>query len=380
VSNEARPLFGASYGPGALRLTERVRAGRVPLRGSIELTHRCNLACVHCYVNLPAADRAAQRREMTTDEVKRVLDELAELGLLGLTLTGGEPLLRPDFAELYAYAHDRGILVSVYTNATLITDRIVELWQERPPTAVDITMYGQSAEVYDRVAAAGEGQHARYRRGLERLLEAGVHVTLKTVAMRANRDEVVAMAQFAEALGCEFRLDAVLSPRIDGGRGPLAQRLSPDEVVTLEMVPRKFEKAWDEYCHVNEGAPKSDELYSCGAGINTFVIDPYGRMHPCELSRKLGWDVLRDGFAAGWFGAIPELRAQKREHDRGCGSCAAHGGCSNCTGMAELEALGADANPYFCQVADVRHQRVFGDERPQPNGLIRLRLPTERLT
>src|SRR5438094_377493 len=108
MSNSARPLLGASYGPGALRLTTLVREGRVPLRGSIELTHRCNLACVHCYVNLPAADRAAQRREMTTDEIKRLIDELAALGLLGLTLTGGEPLLRADFADLYAYAHDRG--------------------------------------------------------------------------------------------------------------------------------------------------------------------------------------------------------------------------------------------------------------------------------
>jgi radical SAM protein with 4Fe4S-binding SPASM domain len=365
-----------SYGPRGRALLARMVAERVPAKGSIELTHRCNLACVHCYVNLPAADRAAQRREMSAAQIRRVVDELVELGTLSLTLTGGEPLLRPDFAEIYSDIHDRGILVTVYTNATLITERILSLFEARPPAGVDITQYGFSAATYDAVTDAGDGQYARFRRGLERLRAAGVKVSLKTIAMRKNAAEVPAIREFARALGVDFRLDAVISPRIDGGRGPLAERLTPDEVVAVEQGDAEARTAWADFCSTHPSdLPATDDLYQCGAGRHTFLIDPYGRLHVCELSRTLGWDVLAHGFAAGWFRAVPDVLARKRAHDDGCGTCQAHGSCSNCVGMAELEGrIPADGNPYFCGVTDARNASLYGTERPVPRGLVRLRL------
>ena len=355
-------------------------AKRVPMRGSIELTHRCNLACVHCYVNLPAADRAAQRREMTTGQIERLLDELADVGLLILTITGGEPLLRPDFARIYRYAHEKGILINVYTNATLITDRIVELFRELPPLKVDVTMYGFTpGETYDRVADAGEGQWARWKRGLDKLLAGGVRVGLKTMAMRSTRDEVQQMSEFAAGLGLDFRMDSTVNPRIDGGRGPLAERLTAAEIVALEMATQKQRAAWADFCSTRIGeAPANDALYQCGAGQAAFLVDPYGRLHVCELSRKPGWDVLEHGFARGWYEAFPALRETKRTHDAGCGSCATHATCNNCVGMAELEGRAyEDGNPYFCETTDARNEAALGENRARPNGLIRLRLPDE---
>src|SRR4051812_31117124 len=108
-------------GPRASALYTRSIAERIPILGGLELTFRCNLACIHCYVNLPPADRAEARRERTTDEWFAIIDQVAEAGCLWLTLTGGEPLLRPDFCDIYRHAHKRGLLLSVYTNATLIT-------------------------------------------------------------------------------------------------------------------------------------------------------------------------------------------------------------------------------------------------------------------
>jgi radical SAM protein with 4Fe4S-binding SPASM domain len=364
------------YGPRGRALVARMVAERVPSKGSIELTHRCNLACVHCYVNLPATDRAAQRREMSAAHIRRVVDELVELGTLSLTLTGGEPLVRPDFAEIYSDIHDRGILVTVYTNATLITERILSLFEARPPAGVDITQYGFSAATYDAVTDAGDGQYARFRRGVDRLLAAGVKVSLKTIAMRKNAAKVPAMRELARALGVDFRLDAVISPRIDGGRGPLAQRLSPAEVAAVEQDSEETRSSWADFCATQaSNGPATDELYQCGAGRHTFLIDPYGRLHVCELSRTLGWDVLAHGFAAGWYRAIPDVLSRKRAHNDGCGSCEANASCSNCVGMAELEGrIPADGNPYFCDVTDERNTRLYGAERPQPRGLVRLRL------
>ncbi len=366
-------------GERATRLFGRTRKERIPIAGGIELTHRCNLACVHCYVNLPAADRAAQRQEMTTEQVKRVIDEIVEAGALFLTITGGEPLLRPDFAEIYLHAHGKGLVMSVYTNATLITERIVDLWVNHPPRVIEITQYGFTPETYDRVVDAGDGQYARFRRGLERLLAAGVRVSLKAIAMKANKDELLPIRDFAKALGLRFRYDTILSPRIDGGKKPLQQRLSPNELVALELSDEERNNEFASYCERTQGHQADDLRYHCGAGLATFTIDPYGRMHVCELSRRPGWDVVNGGFQHGWDVEFPALRAQKRQHTDGCGTCGGIGACGNCAGMAELEGRSNDdGNLYMCEVSNLRMDAVFGPDRhPTPNGLVRLRASRE---
>lgn len=366
------------HGPRSEALHLRAAREAFPIAGGIELTHRCNLACVHCYVNLPANDRGAKARELTTDELLTVIDQIADSPTLYLTLTGGEPLLRPDFCDVYRHAHQKGLILTVYTNATLITERHVELWLEHPPRALEITQYGWKRETYDRVVDAGP-QYDRFQRGLERVRAAGIAVTLKAMAMRATRDEIIAIRDFARREGMPFRYDAIISPRIDGGRKPLLQRLTPDEVVALEMADEARKLAMEQYCDVGLNRPPQDgRRYQCGAGLAAFLIDPYGKMHVCTLSRRPGWDVLRHGFLDGIRTAFPVLRAEKREHMSGCGSCGTHGVCSNCTGMAELEALSPDdGNLYFCQVSDARAARTHGAARPSPNGLVKLRLRGE---
>src|SRR6185312_1927744 len=130
-------------------------------------------------------------------------------GVLYLTITGGEPLLRPDFCEIYEYAHGRGLVLTVYTNATLITDRHLELWRRRPPRCLEITQYGWTRETYDRVTDAG-AQYDRFQRGLQRVRDAGVSVTLKAMALRANVHELPQISAFAEREQLDFRYDAVL--------------------------------------------------------------------------------------------------------------------------------------------------------------------------
>ena len=108
------------------RLLAPLEGRRYHLGGSLDLTARCNLNCVHCYIRQPAGDEAVKAGEMTTDQFTWLIDRMAEAGTLFLLITGGEPLLRPDFEQIYTHAKRRGMLISLFTNATLLTPRIAE--------------------------------------------------------------------------------------------------------------------------------------------------------------------------------------------------------------------------------------------------------------
>ncbi|HWE30728.1 MAG TPA: radical SAM protein, partial [Polyangia bacterium] len=351
MSTDLSVAVPTMHGPRstALHVRSELPEQRFPIAAGLELTFRCNLACIHCYVNLPAADREAKTRELTTEEWFRILDECADAGVLWLTLTGGEPLLRPDFCEIYEYAHDKGMVTTVFTNATLITERHVEMWRRRPPRALEITQYGWTPETYDKVTDAGP-QYDRFQRGFQRVRQAGIPVVMKAIAMRASVHELPAIRDFARAEGLSFNFDAVLSPRIDGGKKPLAQRLTPAEVAAIEEVDDARAHAFADHCNTYVGQRSTDDhKYRCGAGTNMVIVDPYGKMHVCQLSRRPGWDVLRDGLADGFYKAFTAIREERRDDTAGCASCATASACSNCVGMAELESRSIDfGDSYFC--------------------------------
>jgi MoaA/NifB/PqqE/SkfB family radical SAM enzyme len=169
----------------------------------LEPTFRCNLRCVHCYVNKPAGSAEEKARELTTARLIQVIDEIADAGCLNLLLTGGEVLLRPDFEELYRHALRRGMLVTVYTNGTLVTDRIADLFDRHRPLLVEISLYGMTRATYERVTGV-PGSFDRCLDGIRRLVERGVPLKLKTMALSWNAHEVADMQAFAAELGVGF--------------------------------------------------------------------------------------------------------------------------------------------------------------------------------
>ena len=114
---EHPPLSAISYAQFSERLNKQVIAKRIPINGSFELTFRCNLRCVHCYCNLPLNDQDAIEKELTSEEVLHIFDQIAEAGCLWLLLTGGEPLVRKDFLEIYTYAKKKGFLITLFNNS-----------------------------------------------------------------------------------------------------------------------------------------------------------------------------------------------------------------------------------------------------------------------
>src|SRR5438045_4175600 len=227
-------LNAVSYGEFSMALHEHFGDKRSPVEVSIEVSRRCPLDCQHCYNNLPMGDLAARHRELTKDEYEKILDELADMGVIWLLFTGGEIFARKDFLEIYTYAKQKGFLITLFTNGILINEKIADYLREFPPFAIEITLYGRTKETYEALTQI-PGSYDRCLRGIRLLMDRGLPLKLKTVGTKTNCHEVIAMKEFTEhELGLEFKFDSLLNPRIDCSQAPLAVRLSPEEVVELE--------------------------------------------------------------------------------------------------------------------------------------------------
>ena len=146
-----------------------LRERRLPLQGTLETTYRCNLNCAHCYVNQPAGSRAERERELPLARLKALVDEIVEAGCLEVLFTGGEVLVRPDFPELYLYAIRSGLVVTIFTNGTLVTESVADLLDRHRPHAVEISLYGMTRETYERVTRV-PGSYDKCLAGIERLV------------------------------------------------------------------------------------------------------------------------------------------------------------------------------------------------------------------
>ena len=263
------------YGEFSKRLHSKVAGQRIPIGGSLELTFRCNLKCQHCYVTHCQSDYADQK-ELTYPEIQTILDQIVDEGCLWFLLTGGEPLVRPDFLDIYTYAKRKGLLVTLFTNGTLLTPRIADYLAEWKPFSIEITLYGRSQKTYERVTGI-PGSYARCMRGIELIMERGLPLKLKTMLMTLNKHELYDMKAYAENLDVPFRFDAMLNSQLNGTKTPHAFRLSPEEVVQFDIDDPERMAEWIDFFERYKNFHTDERyIYSCGAGKNTFHIDPLG--------------------------------------------------------------------------------------------------------
>ncbi|MEJ5359475.1 MAG: radical SAM protein [Desulfobacterales bacterium] len=341
------------YSAWGMRLRQEIAGRRLPLGGTLELTRRCNNRCAHCYNNLPAEDAAARAAELGKEDWHRLLDEAAATGCLYLLLTGGEPLLHPGFAAIYEHARRRGLLVTVFTNGRGLTAETVDLLAAIPPLAVEVTLYGATRDTWERVTGV-PGSYAQSLAGIERLGKRGLPLRLKTTISRVNSHELPGMRRLASSFGAPFRFDALLNARLDGSRGPLSLRLSPEEAVALDLADPERVRALREA--KLRPTPAACGIYACGAGFHAFAVDPYGRLRLCALAAEGGgFDLRRGTFREGWEEWADRERARPAGAATRCSACGLLDLCGACPQAARLE-CGKESAPveFLCEVAHLR--------------------------
>lgn len=347
-----------SYGDFSEALHRRGIAARTPSDATVEVTRRCPLACAHCYNNLPMADPEARRVELTYEEHCRLLDELAAAGSLWLCFTGGEIFARKDFLDIYTYAKEKGFIVTLFTNGTLINARIADHLAKFRPFAIEITLYGATRETYEAVTGI-PGSYDRCLRGVHLLRERGLPLKLKTVAISINKHEIGAMKALASELGVGFKFDAMMTPRIDCSQSPLAVRLSPWEIVKMDLEDPVRVAGWKQFAtrfaHLPELPGPRDEVYHCGGGVSSFAVDPEGKMSICVISHQDTYDLRRGSLRDGWDHFLRGVRQKKTTRVTKCTHCRIKDLCGMCPANAELESGDPEAPiDFLCHVAHLR--------------------------
>ncbi len=347
------------YADWSLKVHERLCGVRVPFSGTIEITQRCNNRCVHCYNNLPLNDNNVRRRELAYAEHCRILDEIAASGCLWLLFTGGEIFLRKDFLDIYTHAKRHGMLISLFTNGTLITPAIADYLLKWRPFSIEITLYGRTRQTYERVTGV-PGSFDRCLNAIRFLMERDLPLKLKSMALTLNKHEIWEMKQFVEEeLGLEFKFDAMLNPRCDCSQSPLEVRLTPAEVVDLDLKDPDRISEWKAFCDKFDGrhlsADQAKMLWRCGGGQNSFAIDPCGRLRMCILSFSDTYDLRMGSFQEGWQQHLYQIRQKKITRQTKCVSCNISAMCGMCPANAELECMDSEAPvDFLCQVAHLR--------------------------
>jgi radical SAM protein with 4Fe4S-binding SPASM domain len=348
------------------RFNRKANVDRIPLTGGIELTTRCNFKCVHCYLDKNQRGSANTGLKPDTFDLLRTIDEVTDAGCLNLFLTGGEPLLSNDFETIYTHAKKNGLIVTVFTNGSTVTDHHIQLFKELPPSDVEISVYGSTPGTYQRVTGVGDS-YDRAMAGIHALHANGIRISLKTVLMDINVHEFESIRKLAETLDANFRFDSMIRPRHNGDTKPLSQRIIPTQAVNLDFQNQKRMDIWKRYwSETNHQSGINDKLFVCGAGRTIFYITADGLLKPCVMAQEPSWDLKGSKFHEGWS-HMSRISGLTMDTESPCRNCDLISICGYCPPTLNHSTHPDDSNMEFlCQIGRLRFQKINGYEHGNP--------------
>ena len=346
---------------GEARLVERAKMFGQPINGALELLPLCNLNCKMCYVRLSRGEMEILGRLRTGAEWLDLGRQMAQAGTLFLQLTGGEPLLHPDFKEIYTGLQRLGMILTVNTNGTLIDKDWVDFFAAHRPRRLNITLYGADEETYRRQCGSGEAFH-RVVKAVRMLRERGVDVKLNGSMTPQIREDLPRMAALARSLDVPIHVDPYMMPAARERSRAFDQqsRLSPEDAaavaVDFQRITRPPEVFREEAARclaavdAFEPGQEAPAVPGCMAGRCGFTVSWLGRLQPCEVLTEPGIDVFEMGFQVAWD-RLREDYARLR-YCSACTVCRLRPLCSPCPAACLLETGDHLGRPdYLCRYA-----------------------------
>jgi radical SAM protein with 4Fe4S-binding SPASM domain len=350
---DAEPLW-STY------MNQKAAALGIPLTGNFELTTRCNFNCKMCYVH-----DNSQPDALTAEDWLRIAKEACDAGMVFALLTGGEPMLRKDFPEIYRGIKKMGVLISINSNGASLNDELFELLRKDPPLRINVTLYGGSNETYRRLC--GVPAYDTVVSNIRKLRAAGIQVRVNASITPDNREDIAAIFQTCNELDVPVKATTYMFPpvRVNGGQfGDAPARFSWEDAARYMVTCREQYMTPEQLTALGEGelSPEPDECVDgtgehvkCRAGRSTFWVTWDGRMLPCGMFPVEGYSIPDMGFTAAWervkayVGGLTLPAA--------CTDCPDRKRCSVCAASALCETGSTDQRPaYICNMTRAIHR------------------------
>ncbi len=315
-----------------------------------ELTFRCGLRCRHCYTDCYNKPEYF-KKELNTKEVKFILDKCYKVGIIWLCFTGGDPLIRRDFLDIYSYAKDKGFIITIFTNGYSMTEDIAKYLKKRPPFVIEMTLNTVTEDLYERISQI-KGSFEKVMQGINLILKAKLPLKIKTQVTKDNLEEFAKIKKFVKRLGLVFRPSIDLYARLDGDLTPCSLRLSPQEMLSLNGKKRLS----IDPCQLSPNSKlktQNSKLFRCAIGGGDGIhIDPYGNTFSCNLIRKPKLNLLKIDIGYAQSKLLPLVRNRKFTTNSKCKDCKLREICHWCPGRAYLETGNMESSvDYYCNLA-----------------------------
>lgn len=331
-----------------------------------ELTFGCGLHCKHCYTdcyNKPGY----LKKELNTKEIKFILDKVYQAGAIWLGFTGGDPLTRKDFLDIYSYAKGKGFIVTIFTNAYSMTKEIAKYLKKEPPFVIEMTLNAVTKETYEKVSRV-KGSLEKVREGISLILKEKLTLKIKTQITKDNLREIPKIKKFIEGLGLKFHPYFDLYARLNGDLVPCNLRISAQEIFGLDGRP---EAVSSDECDTHQSLkaknwkPEGMNLFRCAVGGGDGIqIDPFGNTFACNLIRKPAFNLLKVSVGYARNRLLPLVRNKKFVTASKCNGCNLRKNCRWCPGRAYVEAGDKESPiPYYCELAEARYRKMGGSSK-----------------
>lgn len=323
----------------------------IPISGTFELTSRCNFRCKMCYVH----EECNKTDALSAEQWLKLGEDARKAGTLFLLLTGGEPLLRKDFAEIYTELKKMGFMVSLNTNGSLVHNYL-DLFANNPPSRVNVSLYGADDEAYESLC--GVRLYSQVVENIKKLAEMGIAVKLNTVFTNENKHQVKEILDCATKLGVPVSTTAYAYPqvRLNDEYGENKGRMTPFEAARCTVACEEYRYQGEDFLKRAEKITtlcngKKCDTVECRAGRAAFWLTSEGIMQACGMLPEIKANVVDLGFNGAWQSVLAQTKEIRMPKE--CMSCKYADICHSCAAMCFAETGSFNKKPeYVCELAE----------------------------
>ena len=336
-------------------IEQKARERGVPLRGTFELTPLCNFDCKMCYVHLSGSQLANHSASLLTgQEWRNIIQQAIAVGMIEVTLTGGEALLHPDFDEILEFLDKENITVNLKTNGYLLSEERMSFLIAHHVSCIQITLYGCDDDSYERVT--GKRCFADIMAAIARVKASPIDLEVIVTPNKYIWNSMIPLLKLVSSLDVRYSVNpGLLVPLHETGRSEENHDLTLEQYIELRkmhLALRGVEISpvcQADIPRVGGCSPMPIQGLRCAAGRSVFSVSWHGMVHACRMLEDIKFDGRSTSFATGWQQINEE--ANQYPSPQECEGCAYQGVCTACVIQHSYGAELGHANPELCERA-----------------------------